>query len=210
MEVLHNYTLVHDDIEDQGETRHGRECLWRRYGLAQALNVGDYLSAMAHDIFCEVEAYMEPSDFARAYSVFRQASMDVIRGQYLDMQFETERSVSVYEYLEMIRLKTSCLISASVRIGAILAGVDEATEDLLEKIGEHAGLAFQIQDDYLGIGEHSQHRKSNLTDLITRKRPIPSSSVWQSARLSRQPGTLTRISHLSLPGKWQSFCPKLR
>ncbi len=174
MEVLHNYTLVHDDIEDQGETRHGRECLWRRYGLAQALNVGDYLSAMAHDIFCEVEAYMEPSDFARAYSVFRQASMDVIRGQYLDMQFETERSVSVYEYLEMIRLKTSCLISASVRIGAILAGVDQETEDLLEKIGKHAGLAFQIQDDYLGIwGDTDSTGKSNLTDLITRKKTYP-------------------------------------
>jgi len=172
--VLHNYTLVHDDIEDQGETRHGRECLWRRYGLAQALNVGDYLSAMAHDIFCEVEAYMEPSDFARAYSVFRQASMDVIRGQYLDMQFETERSVSVYEYLEMIRLKTSCLISASVRIGAILAGVDQETEDLLEKIGKHAGLAFQIQDDYLGIwGDTDSTGKSNLTDLITRKKTYP-------------------------------------
>jgi len=174
MEVLHNYTLVHDDIEDQGETRHGRECLWRRYGLAQALNVGDYLSAMAHDIFCEVEAYMEPSDFARAYSIFRQASMDVIRGQYLDMHFETERSVSVDEYLVMIRLKTSCLISASIRIGAILAGVDQATEDLLEKIGEHAGLAFQIQDDYLGIwGDSASTGKSNLTDLTTRKKTYP-------------------------------------
>jgi geranylgeranyl diphosphate synthase type I len=92
MEVLHNYTLVHDDIEDQGETRHGRECLWRRYSLAQALNVGDYLSAMAHDIFCEVEASCRPSDFAHAYSVFRQTEMDVIRGQYLDMHFETERT----------------------------------------------------------------------------------------------------------------------
>jgi len=174
MEVLHNYTLVHDDIEDQGETRHGRECLWRRYGLAQALNVGDYLSAMAHDIFCEVEAYIEPSDFARAYSVFRQASLGVIRGQYLDMQFENEKTVSVDEYLEMIRLKTSCLISASIRIGAILAGVAEATEDLLEKIGEHAGLAFQIQDDYLGIwGDTSSTGKSSLTDLTTRKKTYP-------------------------------------
>ena len=59
MEVLHNYTLVHDDIEDQGQTRHGRECLWRRYGLAQALNVGDFLSTMAHDIFHDVEAAVD-------------------------------------------------------------------------------------------------------------------------------------------------------
>ena len=174
MEVLHNYTLIHDDIEDQGETRHGRECLWRRYGLAQALNVGDFLSTMAHDIFCEVEASADPSDFASAYSVFRQASLNVIRGQYLDMHFETERNVSIDDYLEMNRLKTSCLISASVRIGAILAGIDQETDNFLEKIGEHAGLAFQIQDDYLGIwGDTANTGKSNLTDLITRKKTYP-------------------------------------
>lgn len=174
MEVLHNYTLVHDDIEDQGETRHGRQCLWRRYGLAQALNLGDYLSSMAHDIFYELEAEVNPSDFARAYTVFRQATMDVIRGQYLDMLFENEKSISVDEYLEMIRLKTSRLISAPIRIGALLSGVDEETDGLLEKIGEHAGLAFQIQDDYLGIwGDTDNTGKSNLTDLITRKKTYP-------------------------------------
>ncbi len=174
MEVLHNYTLIHDDIEDQGETRHGRECLWRKYGLAQALNVGDFLSTMAHDIFYEVEARVDPANFARAYSVFRQASMDVIRGQYLDMHFETENTVSIEEYLEMIRLKTSRLISASIRVGALLAGVDDATDIQLEDIGEHAGLAFQIQDDYLGIwGDTVSTGKSNLTDLTTRKKTYP-------------------------------------
>lgn len=174
MEVLHNYTLVHDDIEDQGQIRHGRECLWRRYGLAQALNVGDFLSTITYDIFHEVEAAVDPEDFDRAYAVFRQVAMDVIRGQYLDMHFETENTVSVDEYLEMIRLKTSRLISASIRIGAILAGVDEGTDQLLEKIGEHAGLAFQIQDDYLGVwGDASTTGKSNLTDLMTRKKTYP-------------------------------------
>ncbi len=174
MEVLHNYTLVHDDIEDQGQTRHGRECLWRRYGLAQALNVGDFLSTMAHDIFHETEGAVDPAVFAKAYSVFRQAAMDVIRGQSLDMHFETAETVSLDAYLEMIRLKTSCLVSASIRIGAILTGVDEATDNFLEKIGEHAGLAFQIQDDYLGIwGDTSITGKSNLTDLITRKKTYP-------------------------------------
>ena len=174
MEVLHNYTLVHDDIEDQGNTRHGRECLWRRFGLAQALNTGDYLSTMAHDIFHEVEDAVSTVDFDRAYAVFRQAAMDVIRGQYLDMHFETEKIVSVNEYLEMIRLKTSCLISASIRIGAILAGVDEEMDILLKEIGEHAGLAFQIQDDYLGIwGDTATTGKSNLTDLTTRKKTYP-------------------------------------
>ncbi len=174
MEVLHNYTLVHDDIEDQGETRHGRECLWLRYGLAQALNTGDFLSTMAHDIFCEVAEIVEPALFARAYAVFRAAAIDVIRGQYLDMHFETKKTVSIDEYLEMIRLKTSCLICASIRIGAMLAGVDEVTDHTLEEIGEHAGLAFQIQDDYLGIwGDTSTTGKSNLTDLTTRKKTYP-------------------------------------
>jgi len=174
MEVLHNYTLIHDDIEDQGQTRFGRECLWRRYGLAQALNVGDFLSAMAHDIFHEVLSAVDPADFAKAYSVFRQATQDVFQGQYLDIHFETERSVSVDQYLELIRLKTSRLISASMRIGAILAGADEAADRSLEEIGEHAGLAFQIQDDYLGIwGDTASTGKSNLTDLMTRKKTYP-------------------------------------
>lgn len=174
MEVLHNYTLVHDDIEDKGETRHGRKCLWRRYGLAQALNTGDFLSTMAHDIFQEVESEVTSADFDRAYTVFRQAAMDVIRGQYLDIHFETETNVSVDEYLEMIRLKTSCLISASLRIGALLTGADDKTDHFLREIGEHAGLAFQIQDDYLGIwGDASSTGKSNLTDLTTRKKTYP-------------------------------------
>jgi len=174
MEVLHNYTLIHDDIEDQGQIRFGRECLWRRYGLAQALNVGDFLSAMAHDIFHEVLSAVDPADFAKAYSVFRQATQDVFQGQYLDIHFETERSVSVDQYLELIRLKTSRLISASMRIGAILAGADEAADRSLEEIGEHAGLAFQIQDDYLGIwGDTASTGKSNLTDLMTRKKTYP-------------------------------------
>ena len=174
MELLHNYTLVHDDIEDLGQTRFGRECMWRRYGLAQALNVGDFLSAMAHDILHEVLSAVDPSDFAKAYSVFRQATLDVFRGQYLDIYFETERSVSVDQYLELIRLKTSRLISASMRIGAILAGADEAADRSLEEIGEHAGLAFQIQDDYLGIwGDTASTGKSNLTDLMTRKKTYP-------------------------------------
>ncbi len=174
MEVLHNYTLVHDDIEDHGLTRHGRECLWRRYGLAQALNTGDFLSTMAHNLFCEVQSAVDTITFARAYSVFRQAALDVIRGQYLDMDFETKEFISVDNYLEMIRLKTACLITASIQIGAILAGVDDETEKILEVIGEHAGLAFQIQDDYLGIwGDTSSTGKSNLTDLTTRKKTYP-------------------------------------
>ena len=174
MEVLHNYTLIHDDIEDQGETRHGRECLWRKHGLAQALNVGDFLSTMAHDIFFEVATEFNHATFSRAYAVFRQAALDVIRGQYLDMDFETIDFISVDQYLEMIRLKTACLITASIQIGAILAGVNQEIENLLGEIGEHVGLAFQIQDDYLGIwGDTSTTGKSNLTDLTTRKKTYP-------------------------------------
>jgi len=174
MEVLHNYTLIHDDIEDQGETRHGRECLWRKHGLAQALNVGDFLSTMAHDIFFEVATEVNHATFSRAYSVFRQAALDVIRGQYLDMDFETIDFISVDQYLEMIRLKTACLITASIQIGAILAGVDEESAEYLKQVGEHAGLAFQIQDDYLGIwGDTGTTGKSNLTDLTTRKKTYP-------------------------------------
>lgn len=174
MEVLHNYTLVHDDIEDQGETRHGRDCLWRRFGLAQAINTGDFLSTMAHDIFSDVSEAVGPESFVKANAVFRQAALDVIRGQYLDMHFEAEKSVSIDQYLEMIRLKTACLISASIRIGAILAGMNEETDIFLAEIGEHAGLAFQIQDDYLGIwGEITTTGKSNLTDLTTRKKTYP-------------------------------------
>ena len=174
MEVLHNYTLVHDDIEDQGLTRHGRKCLWRQYGLAQALNTGDYLSTLAHDLFCEVRSAVDTTTFTRAYSVFRQSALDVIRGQYLDMDFETKDFISIDQYLEMIRLKTACLITASIQIGAILAGVDDETEKCLKNIGEHAGLAFQIQDDYLGIwGDTSTTGKSNLTDLTTRKKTYP-------------------------------------
>lgn len=174
MEVLHNYTLVHDDIEDQGQTRHGRDCLWRKYGLAQALNTGDFLSTLALDIFYDVAKTVSLEQFSLAYAAFREAALGVLRGQYMDIHFETEKFVSLDQYLEMIRLKTACLISASIQIGGILAGADDETKLLLQDIGEHAGLAFQIQDDYLGIwGNSASTGKSNLTDLTTRKKTYP-------------------------------------
>lgn len=174
MEVLHNYTLIHDDIEDQGETRHGKECLWRRYGLPHALNVGDYLSTISHDIFCEVSQAAAPQAFTKAYQIFRQSTIDVLHGQYQDMLFETKPEVLLDDYLGMIRLKTSSLISASMRIGASLAGLDADTLLRLEQICDNVGLAFQIQDDYLGIwGDSVSTGKSNLTDLSTRKKTYP-------------------------------------
>lgn len=175
LEVLHNYTLVHDDIEDGGETRHGQPALWVETGMPLAINVGDYLASLSHTIMSEIsEVDFPPLVRKRAIDTFQQASLEVIQGQQLDITYENYPEISVDQYLEMIRLKTSRLFASAMTISARLQNLDLKLEAKLEEIGEKLGLGFQIQDDYLGIwGQSNLTGKSVSTDLLTRKKTYP-------------------------------------
>ena len=174
LEVFHNFTLIHDDIQDQGETRHGHPALWTEVGVPLAINIGDYLAALSQNLMGNLPIALSIEAQKNALNEFQLASLGVIQGQQLDIQYEKVDQISVEEYLAMIRLKTARLFSAAFAIGAKLQDCDEEFAERLKQIGCDLGLGFQIQDDYLGIwGESDETGKSISTDLQTRKKTFP-------------------------------------
>ena len=174
LEVFHNFTLIHDDIQDQGETRHGHPALWTEVGVPLAINIGDYLAALSQNLMGNLPIALSIEAQKNALNEFQLASLGVIQGQQLDIQYEKVDQISVEEYLVMIRLKTARLFSAAFAVGAKLRDCDEEFAERLKQIGCDLGLGFQIQDDYLGIwGESDETGKSISTDLQTRKKTFP-------------------------------------
>lgn len=175
IELIHNFSLIHDDIEDRSELRRGQETVWKKWGIPRAINLGDALFVVArlsshrladHGISLETTlAVVEALD---------QACLKLTIGQDLDLTFETKELVSEEQYLTMINGKTAALVSAATTVGAIVAGADADTVHAVENIGKHLGLAFQIQDDILGIwGVPDKTGKSAADDLRTRKKTLP-------------------------------------
>jgi geranylgeranyl diphosphate synthase, type I len=175
VELLHNFTLIHDDIQDNSPTRRGRETLWRLWGVPQAINSGDAMFAIAHlTLYRLVERGVPADRVVQAARRFDETCVLLTRGQFNDMRFETETAVSVDEYLDMIRGKTAVLLSLCAELGALIAGADAAQVDHYAAFGLELGLAFQVRDDILGIwGEESVIGKSAATDIETRKKSLP-------------------------------------
>jgi geranylgeranyl diphosphate synthase type I len=175
VEILHNFSLVHDDIQDNSPSRRGRATLWTLYGQPQAINTGDAMFALAHLALGRLaERGALPAVVVQALRRFDETCIDLTRGQYRDMGFETREAVSVEEYLAMIGGKTAALVALCAELGALVAGADEATVGHYAAFGQALGLAFQIQDDILGIwGDEAVTGKSAATDIITRKKSLP-------------------------------------
>lgn len=175
IELAHNFSLIHDDIEDEGDSRRGRLTVWKVWGLAQGLNAGDgmfVLARLAMDRLCERGFSFEKCTVMSR--IFDQATLALCRGQFLDLAFESRLDVTVDEYMEMIRGKTAALISAASRLGAMLNSDDERLIDALARYGANTGLSFQIADDILGIwGDPSITGKSAATDILSRKKSLP-------------------------------------
>lgn len=174
IEFLHNFTLIHDDIEDCSAMRHGRPTLWKIWGIAQAINAGDALYSIAQSALLGLADTCDAKTAIRAAQEFNQMCLRLTRGQYLDMAFETRDEVSLEDYLGMIRRKTAALISYSTWVGGLSVCADETSLVLLREFGENLGLAFQIQDDELGIwGDPKVTGKSAASDLLERKKTLP-------------------------------------
>ena len=173
IELLHNFSLIHDDIEDHSPTRRGRPSVWMLWGIPQATNSGDGRFTLAHLAIDRLSDRGVPLErvFA-ARMIFDQACLSLTHGQYLDLAFESRASVSVDEYMAMISGKTAALIGATAAIGATLAGSDAVLH--YQTFGRELGLAFQIQDDVLGIwGNEALMGKSAESDVATRKKSLP-------------------------------------
>ncbi len=175
IELLHNFTLVHDDIEDSSDLRHGRPTLWRVAGIPQAINAGDGLFVIAQRTLLDVrEAGVSAERTLDAARILDEACVALCEGQYADIGFETRDRVTLAEYEAMIRGKTSALLGAAAAIGAIAGGADDAAVAAFHRCGEFLGLAFQIQDDVLGIwGESAATGKPIADDIRFRKKSFP-------------------------------------
>ncbi|AEW97308.1 polyprenyl diphosphate synthase [Streptantibioticus cattleyicolor NRRL 8057 = DSM 46488] len=170
VELVHNFSLLHDDLMDGDEQRRHRDTVWKVHGPAQAILVGDALFALATEVLLEVGT----ADAGRATRRLTTATRKLIDGQAQDISFEHRERVTVAECLEMEGNKTGALLACASSIGAVLGGADDATADALEAYGYHLGLAFQAVDDLLGIwGEPAVTGKQTWSDLRQRKKSLP-------------------------------------
>jgi geranylgeranyl diphosphate synthase type I len=175
VELLHNFSLIHDDVEDDSPTRRHRPTVWALWGVPQAINAGDAMFTLARLALHGLAGRPVSAAVAMdACTVFDYACLRLTEGQYLDMSFEGRLDVTVDEYLAMIGGKTAALLSGSLELGALVGGADQATRGHLAEFGRSLGLAFQMEDDILGIwGDEAVTGKSAASDILARKKSLP-------------------------------------
>jgi geranylgeranyl diphosphate synthase type I len=170
VELVHNFSLLHDDLMDGDEQRRHRDTVWKVHGPAQAILVGDALFALANEILLELGTV----EAGRATRRLTAATRALIDGQAQDISYEHRDRVSVEECQEMEGNKTGALLACASSVGAVLGGADDRTADTLERYGHHLGLAFQAVDDLLGIwGDPVTTGKQAWSDLRQRKKSLP-------------------------------------
>lgn len=167
IELFHNFTLIHDDIMDKAPLRRGVETVHKKYGEPTALLAGDVMLVKAYENLNKINtAYLQ-----RIIFHFNTAARQVCEGQQLDMDFELLEHVSLPDYIRMIELKTSVLLAASLKMGAILGGAGRGNQDHLYEFGKNLGIAFQVQDDYLdAFGDPQRFGKQVGGDIKANKK----------------------------------------
>ncbi|MFC2023632.1 polyprenyl synthetase family protein [Chloroflexota bacterium] len=175
VELVHNFSLVHDDIQDGSPTRRGRRAAWAVWGAPHGINVGDGLFVLARLSLNRLERKgVSLPRILSATGALDRACLALCEGQFFDMTFEERVDVDLDHYLWMIQHKTGALLAASAQLGAIVATDDEEQIELYRRFGENLGIAFQIQDDVLGAwGDESATGKSAATDIRDKKKTFP-------------------------------------
>jgi geranylgeranyl diphosphate synthase type I len=174
VELIHNFSLIHDDIEDRSPVRRGRATVWKKWGIPQAINAGDAMFTMAHLHLLQLSNHLGHTTTLEAIRILQQACLHLTEGQFLDLSFEKRSDVTIDDYWQMVEGKTAALLSACTELGALTALCDENTRMSYRNFGRLLGMAFQAQDDLLGIwGDSALTGKSNQSDLITRKKTLP-------------------------------------
>jgi geranylgeranyl diphosphate synthase type I len=177
IECLHNYSLVHDDIEDGDELRHGSETVWARYGIANGVNAGDSMCAVSYLALLRNTARLSHDRIVAMMQVLHEANLGMCAGQGYDIGFETAAHVAPEEYFAMIDGKTAALFGAACELGARAAGCDNERAKAYGELGRCYGRAFQIRDDVLGTwGSTEETGKPSGSDIARRKWSFP--VVW--------------------------------
>ncbi len=167
IEVFHNFTLIHDDIMDKAPLRRGKETVHEKWDDNIAILSGDTLLIEVYNHFLEGNY----KNIAEILKVFNQIAIEVCEGQQLDMNFEKREDVTIDEYINMIRLKTSVLVGGAFKIGALVANASESDATLIYEFGENLGIAFQLKDDYLDcFGDPEKFGKQVGGDILSNKK----------------------------------------
>ncbi len=174
IELIHNFSLVHDDIQDNSDKRRGRNTVWVNWGAPMAINVGDALFVIANQAILDLAEYYPAEVVIKAAGILNNSCLDLTRGQFLDMSYEERNDLGIDEYWPMVGGKTSALLAACTHLGALLGNASEAEQEAYRLFGWHLGLAFQVQDDILGIwGDELITGKSAASDLVEGKNSLP-------------------------------------
>jgi len=168
VEIFHNFTLLHDDIMDKAEIRRGKPTVHMKYNTNTAILTGDVMMIQAYQYLMD---YQDAKTVVELLNVFNKMAFEVCEGQQMDMDFETLDDVTIDQYIQMITLKTSVLMAASIQMGAILAGADETDQKHLYEFAKNFGIAFQLQDDVLDtFGKADTVGKRIGGDIIQNKK----------------------------------------
>lgn len=188
VELTHNFTLIHDDIEDGDAERRHRATLWTLWGVPQAINTGDGLFALSRLVLWNVLAEGVESDIAvRLGAILDRTCLVIAEGQYLDISFEHRQDSSVSMYLDMISRKTAALMAAAAEMGALLGTRDRETITRLRDFGYAMGVAFQVRDDLLGVWTTEELGKTAAGDIYRRKKSLPIlHAIEHASRQDRQ------------------------
>ncbi len=174
VELIHNFSLIHDDIQDRSDTRRGRPTVWRKWGIAQAINAGDAMFTLAHLATLRLRERHGADRALEANAVLQRACLHLTQGQYLDLAYEQRHDLTEDDYWPMIRGKTAALLTACTDLGALLAQASDPIRAAYRRFGEYLGLAFQVQDDELGIwGDEALTGKPTASDLLEGKNTLP-------------------------------------
>ncbi len=175
IELTHNFTLIHDDIEDHDTERRHRATLWSIWGIPQAINTGDGLFALSRlTLWGVLQAGVEGDIAARLGATLDKACLVLAEGQHLDMSFEQQQTITVSAYIDMISRKTAALMSCAAEMGAMLGTRDQETVERLRSFGWAIGVAFQVRDDILGVwASTAELGKTSAGDIYRRKKSLP-------------------------------------
>jgi geranylgeranyl diphosphate synthase type I len=174
VELIHNFSLIHDDIQDQSPLRRGRSTLWTKWGIAQAINAGDTMFSLAQLAMLKLQMTTSIQVALAASRLLNATCVDLTQGQYLDLSYAARSDISQEDYWPMIGGKTASLLATCTELGALIGGTSPEIQGAARDFGRNLGMAFQVQDDLLGIwGKTGQIGKSNESDLVSGKKTLP-------------------------------------
>jgi geranylgeranyl diphosphate synthase type I len=174
VELVHNFSLIHDDIEDASIERHHRPTVWKLWGQSQAINAGDVMFTLAYLALLKLkEKGMADEKVASSIEMLSLACLELCEGQYLDVEYENRLDITIEDYLDMAAKKTAALFAASTSLGAHLGSEDDKLVDSFHLFGKELGIAYQIWDDILGIWGAEESIGKSAGDISQRKKTLP-------------------------------------